>query len=152
MKYCCCVKVSDFVPSMHYRRSDNIEGLRPALQSLLERISKHEIIIKSADKGDITVIMSVDFYRRMCYNELSNENFYKIIGERDPSQRVLKTVKEFARKYETILTNKEIQFLTERNYRMTNFYMLPKLHKSKYIIQFQFQFSSANINNSPLGT
>ena len=116
-----------------YRVRDNIKGQRQALNSLIDKITKNDIIIKPADKGDITVIMSVDFYREMCQNELSKPDFYKIVGEKDPSNRVLNTVKEFARKYESTLTKNEFKFLTEKNYRMAYLYLLSKLHKSQYI-------------------
>ena len=125
---------------MDYRIKDNIKGLRTALSSLIDRITKHQIIIKPADKGDIIVIMSVEFYKQMCLNELSKQDFYKIIGDNDPSMRVMNTVKQFAEKYESTLTRNEFRFLTEGKYRMAYFYMLPKLHKSNYI--------NNNINHS----
>lgn len=118
---------------MDYRVRDNIKGLRQALDALIDKITRNEIIIKPADKGDITVIMSVEFYKQMCLNELSKPDYYNIVGENDPSLRVLNIVKDFARKYESTLTKNEYKFLTERNYRMANLYMLPKLHKSQYI-------------------
>ena len=46
---------------------------------------------------------------------------------------MLKTVNKFAEKYKSILTNNEYQFLTKRCHKISNFYMLRKLHKSKHI-------------------
>ena len=100
--------------TIDYRVADNIATLRRALQSLLRKISNHEIIIKSADKGDITVVMSIDFYKDMCMKELSKEDFYQSIGERDPSNRILQTVRAFAERYNHILTRNEFRYLTER--------------------------------------
>ena len=115
------------------RPSDNIKSLRKALRSLIERTEKREIIIKSADKGDITVIMSPTFYVHMCMNELSKEEFYKLIGSDNPTQRILDVVQNFALKYKSMLTSNEFAYLTQRKYRMANFYMMPNLLKSEYI-------------------
>ena len=46
---------------------------------------------------------------------------------------MFKTVNKFAEKYKSILTNNEYDFLTKRCHKISNFYMLPKLHKSKEI-------------------
>ena len=43
---------------------------------------------------------------------------------------MFKTVNKFAEKYKSILTNGEYDFLTKRCHKISNFYMLPKLHKS----------------------
>ena len=108
-------------------------ALKTALENLVHRITEGEIVVKSADKGDITVLMSQDFYYRMCLNELSKEKFYRPLGRTDPSRVVLNDVKNFANRYRDILTRKEYQFLTSNDYKMANFYMLPKLHKSASI-------------------
>ena len=116
-----------------YRVPDNMEGLRHALDSLVEKSSTNQLIIKPADKGDIIVVMSAAFYHEICMNELSKPNFYQIVGDTDPSDLVLNAVMDFCGKYESLLTNNEIKFLTERKYKMAYFYMLPKLHKSEFI-------------------
>ena len=46
---------------------------------------------------------------------------------------LFKTVNKFAEKYKGILTNNEYEFLTKRCHKISNFYMLPKLHKSNKI-------------------
>ena len=46
---------------------------------------------------------------------------------------MFKTVNKFAEKYKSILTNGEYDFLTKRCHKISNFYMLPKLHKSNDI-------------------
>ena len=37
----------------------------------------------------------------------------------------------YANKYCSILTDNEYEYLINRNYKISNFYMNPKLHKSK---------------------
>ena len=115
------------------KSKDNIKHLRSALQELIQKTQDGEIIIKSADKGDITVIMSPEYYARMCNNELSKSDFYCNKGDHDPSQGVTDAVNSFAERYKEILTLKEYEYITKRSYKMAYFYMLPKLHKSDYI-------------------
>ena len=112
---------------------DNIKRLRPTLQALIKKTHDGEIIIKSADKGDITVIMSPEYYVRMCMNELSKRDFYRNEGDRDPTQSIIDAIFSFTARYKSILTPKEIEYLTKRSYKMAYFYVLPKLHKSEYI-------------------
>ena len=106
------------------------KSLREAHRTLVEKVEKMEIIIKSADKGDVTVVMSTEYYHRMCTNELNKENVYKRLGNTNPSNLVYEKVVDFANTHKNILTKKEYQFLTEKKYRTANFYTLPKLHKS----------------------
>lgn len=113
--------------------TDNIKELRPALCSLMKKTANNEIVIKSADKGDVTVIMSAEYYLNMCMEEINKEEYYEIIGEEDPSESVLKAVCGFADNYQHILTQKEYNYLVENKYKMAHFYMLPKLHKSQFL-------------------
>ena len=46
---------------------------------------------------------------------------------------LFKTVNKFAEKCKSILTNNKYNFLMKRCHKISNFYMLPKLHKSKEI-------------------
>ena len=120
------------LPVRTKRPRDNIKDLRPALESLRQK-TRNQIVIKPADKGDITVIMSPKFYYDMCMRELSNTDHYEIVGKVDPTPLVMEAVSLFATKYRNILTQNEFLYLTERKYHMANFYMLPKLHKSEYL-------------------
>ena len=106
---------------------DNVKHLRSALQELIQKTQDSEIIIKSADKVHITVIMSPGCYARMCNNFCRNE------GDHDPSQGVTDAVNSFAERYKETLTLKEYEYITKRSYKMAYFYMLPKLHKSDFI-------------------
>ena len=101
-----------------------------ALQSLTQKVNDGDLVLKSADKGDVTVVMSSDYYYKMCMNELTKEKFYRPLGNTDPSNIVMTDVINFANNYRDVLTGKEYEFLTKKKYRMANFYTLPKLHKS----------------------
>ena len=72
-------------------------------------------------------------YWNMCYRHLSDTTFYNNLDNNDPSTIVQDRVNKFAEKYKSILTNNEYVFLTKPCHKISNFYMLPKLHKSKEI-------------------
>ena len=121
---------------VHHCRPKNrnmTTDLHTALQTLTQKVDDGELVFKSADKGDVTVVMSPEYYHQMCMNELNKEKFYRPMGNNDPSNNVLADVKSFANNYREILTNKEYDFLTKKKYRMANFYTLPKLHKSALV-------------------
>ena len=101
----------------------------------MEKVENMEIVIKSADKGEVIVVMSMDYYFKMCMDELNKENVYKRLGKVNPSKLVYRKVVDFANHYKQILTKKEYQFLVDKEYRLANFYTLPKLHKSTRINQ-----------------
>ena len=51
----------------------------------------------------------------------------------DPSTIIQDIVYKFAEKCKLILTNNQYDFLTKRFHKISNCYILPKLHKSKEI-------------------
>jgi len=128
------------------RYKDNIAKLRPALRSLIDKTERGEIVIKPADKGDVTVIMSPQFYIDMCMKELNKPEFYKSVGPNDPSLNIKNVVTNFANNFKRVLTPKEYHFLTQKQYKMAMFYMLPKLHKSEHVNYILNQNSSKYIH------
>ena len=115
------------------RNQNMTRALREAERTLTEKVENKKIVIKSADKGEVIVIMSTEYYHQMCMKELEKANTYKQLKKTNPSNLVHRTVVDFANRYKSILTKKEYQFLTEKEYRMANFYSLPKLHKSTHV-------------------
>ena len=67
------------------KTTDNISSLRNGLNSLIERTTKNEIVIKPADKGSIITVMSPEFYLNICESHLQNEEYYECIQDNDPS-------------------------------------------------------------------
>ena len=112
-------------------RIDNIKDLRDDLNKLILRAKQKEIIIKKADKGSIVVIMSPEYYLDMCCRHLNNTEFYKELNTTDPSPIIQSRINSFAEKYKSQLTHNEHKYITESKYKIANFYMLPKIHKSK---------------------
>ena len=111
---------------------DNIPLLRSALSSLVNRTETNEILIKPADKGAITVIMDPNYYLQMCLRHLNDVSYYSLV-ETDPSDMLKQTITDFANKHQSILSPKEYEHLLYSRYKISNVYMLPKLHKSSRV-------------------
>ena len=56
-----------------------------------------------------------------------------MLNDTDPSNIIQQRVKQFVDKYKPMLTLKEYKYLTKRKHKISNLYMLPKLHNSKWI-------------------
>ena len=108
---------------------DNIKN-REDLESLVHKTVNNQVIIKPADKGDMIVIQNSDDYQKMCLDHLSNKEYYEDLGFENPTFIVKQKVCALAKKYKQMLHEKEYEFLTVREHKMSNFYMLPKLHKN----------------------
>ena len=109
----------------------NISSLRNGLNSLIKRTTENEIVIKPADKGSIITVMSPEFYLNMCESHLRNEEYYECIQDNDPSPLLKNRIIAYAKKYKNLITGNEYKNLTQKTYKISNLYMLPKLHKSK---------------------
>ena len=128
------------------RISDNMPNLRDGLNSLITKIRLNEIIIKPADKGSIVVVMSSEYYWTMCQSHLNNEQYYRCLFENDPSLIVNEKIINYANKYRSILTDNEYEYLINRNYKIPNFYMNPKLYKSRELNEIIENQDSEYIN------
>ena len=113
------------------KTTDNISSLRNGLNSLIKRTTENEIVIKPVDKGSIITVMSPESYLNMCESHLRNEEYYECIQDNDPSPILKNRIIAYAKKYKNLLTENEYKTLTQKTYKISNFYMLPKLHKSK---------------------
>ena len=110
------------------RSTDNITTLeRKALSSLRKR---SDIVVKPADKGSATVIMSTEDYLTRVMNHLNNSQFYEKLSE-DPTERFSKEVTNYlSGMFErNVLDRNTFQFLLPKDPRTSRFYILPKIHK-----------------------
>ena len=67
----------------------------------------------------------------MFESHLQNEEYYECIQNNDPSPLLKNRIIAYAKKYKNLLTENEYKTLTQKTYKISNFYMLPKLRKSK---------------------
>ena len=63
---------------------------------------------------------------------MNNETTYKMV-EANCDAKVMKGIAKIIEKYKDNLTKKEKEYLTSFSYNTSNFYGLPKIHKSKLI-------------------
>ena len=67
----------------------------------------------------------------MCESYLRNEEYHEFTQDNDPSLLLKKRIIAYAKSIKSLLTENEYKTLTQKTYKISNFYMLPKLHKSK---------------------
>ena len=103
---------------------------RNALKELSEN---RNLTIKEADKGSAVVLMDSNFYRKKIENILLNENAYERLSTNNDN-KVMSKLKKLVNTYKNILTEKEAKYLTSFEFKSSYFYGLPKIHKSKSII------------------
>ena len=109
---------------------NNLNGTqKKALQDLQ---NDPEIILKEADKGGAIVCMSKSFYKSLVLQHLEDKNFYEKLPE-NPDKNIFRNLKQLCRKYRHLLQEKEFDYLTNFEMRTSNFYGLPKIHKSNSI-------------------
>ena len=91
-----------------------------------------DIVFKTADKGGGWVIMDKNYYQDKIVKEHLLSDFYKEVSI-DSDKKVFKNLKEHLKKYESILTKKEIDYLINFKCTSSQFYCLRKVHKSEAI-------------------
>lgn len=104
---------------------------RKALDSLRQR---EDLIIKEADKGSSVVIMDRSFYITQAEIILNDSSAYQQIGA-DDDHKLMKKICRLADNYKSELTENEVKFITNFEYKTSNLYCLPKVHKSILIKQ-----------------
>ena len=61
----------------------------------------------------------------------ANEKYYEGIQDNEPSPLLKNGIIAYAKKYKNLLTENEYKTLTQKTYKISNFYLLKKLHKAK---------------------
>ena len=99
------------------------------LKALYDLINNTNITIKEADKGGAIVIMNTDYYLSKIQDMLNDPNNYRQISE-NIDRNIISKIKKHCSKHKHILTIKETDYITNFISKTSNFYGLPKLHKS----------------------
>ena len=90
------------------------------------------IIIKEADTGGTTIIMDKEHYREMVHSIINDNEYYeKLPG--DPHKDMGQKYNKCLKKQQDSLTEKELDYLQNFEVKSSQFYGLPKIHKSKTI-------------------
>ena len=111
-------------------RSNVTADERNALKDLKNNKS---IVIKKADKTNILVIMDAEFYKqKLVLQDHLNKPTYERTTE-DADKKVFKRQAALVEKHKRCLTNKEAKFITDYEWKTSNFYASPKISKCKEI-------------------
>ena len=90
------------------------------------------IVIKQADKGGAFVVMDKEYYIDKINDLLKDSGTYKTLSE-NGDEKVMAKLKKCVNQHKSILTKKEIDYLTKFEFKTSNFYGLPKVHQSSRI-------------------
>ena len=128
----CLDKTIDFLQQQTFQTSCNNKSnlTKTEWKDLLALKNNSELIIKEADKGGCVVLMNKSHYKRMIFQHLNDANTYQKTDQKCDN-RVMKNIDELANKHESLLTKAEKLYLTNISFSTSNFYGLPKVHKSK---------------------
>ena len=113
---------------------------RGEITALRDLKDDDKIIIKAADKGGATVIIDKTFYKDKIMELLTDhENYVELESNQDPTIMkninclIMKNINCLIKKYQNELTKKESDCIQNFTYKTSNFYGLPKIHKSTSI-------------------
>lgn len=111
-------------------RSNLNKAEREALRALREN---NDIVIKEADKGSAIVIMNKSYYESKILGMLNDTNTYQMISA-NKDRYTLNQVKRLVDEAGDDFTKSEKDYLTKFESKTSQFYGLPKIHKSQLII------------------
>jgi hypothetical protein len=114
-------------------KNDNLTHFeRSALQELIELVDANRIVIMAADKGGAVVILEADHYKRMVEAVFDDPEYFED-SDTNQMRTIIGKINSLCLKYQSELTKDETNFLTNFDFRESNFYGLPKIHKSQII-------------------
>ena len=114
--------------------SDNLTRHERVALSELRDLCNNEVILKKADKGNTLVMMDREYYRdKLVLSDHLNTSTYRI-SDLDSDIHVHHKLTELMVKHQHCLTKKEFSYVVDFEWKTSNFYALPKIHKSKQII------------------
>ena len=97
--------------------------------------NNYNITIKEADKGCAIVVMNSTYYKNKVLGLLQEGDNYKEVS-RNMDLTVINRIEKFSKKYKEELTDKEKTYIYKFDYKCSQFYGLPKIHKSTlYVMQ-----------------
>uniref|UniRef100_A0A8C5QZ70 Reverse transcriptase domain-containing protein n=1 Tax=Leptobrachium leishanense TaxID=445787 RepID=A0A8C5QZ70_9ANUR len=101
------------------------------IKALRQLTEDKEIIVKPADKGGGTVILSTTYYEEEAYRILNDQTTYKKL-KGDPTMEMKEKFDEFLdRGYALgVINNNEYKYMKISHPRRPVFYHLPKIHKN----------------------
>ena len=120
-------KVLDGMEPEPIRTESNITVQeRRAIESLK---GNNKIVIKKADKTNVFVIMDTDFYRdKLVLKDHLQTSTYEVTTK-EADKKVFEEQEKLMRKHAECLTSKEMKYITNFEWKTSNFYVNPKISK-----------------------
>ena len=97
-------------------------------KTIKELKNDKSVIIKESDKGGSCIIMDSQYYKEKMMEELSDTIAYQEL-ENNIDKKTKKRLVELTKHYDNNLSKKEIKHLTDLEFKESNSYGLPKVHK-----------------------
>ena len=143
-------KISNIEPAGNSSVEDNLNSAeRNALRELQ---NQQNIVIKEADKGGAMVIMNKNFYddKLVLDDHLLQTGTYAKVAD-DADKTTMKNLSKLIEKHSYCLTNAEKDYVKDPNWHSSEFYIRPKIHKCKSILD-EIEKNPQhviNLNNAP---
>ena len=104
-------------------------------RALKESQEDQNVVIRKADKGNTLVLMDKDYYFNtlVMKHHLNTGTYQKVDSNSD--KWVFNNRKLLIKKHESCLTKNKLKYILNSNWKSSNLYVLPKVHKSKKIIE-----------------
>ena len=123
------VNFTKIIPVNKHTVKPNIsKKKREAINSLR---NDQNIVVKEADKGGGIVIMNKELNKTRILDMLKDDNFYEEVPH-DCSKITMKKIRNVIQLAHEITQN-EIDYLVNFEFKPSSFYCLPKIHKSNLI-------------------
>ena len=114
--------------------ADNLTKSERKAIDEIKILSRSDIVIKKADKGNTLVIIDKSFYRdKLVLQDHLNSITYRP-AELNSDMKVMKHLTSLMDKHRLCLSDKEYEYITSYEWKTSNFYILPKIHKCQAII------------------
>ena len=104
----------------------------PLAKCLVPSPDYDSIVIKEADKGVAVVVINKTHYYSMVVKIFQDEETHQKTNA-NCDKKVFKDLEKLVAKFSNCLYKEEQDFLTKFSFSTSNFYGLPKVHKSKII-------------------
>ena len=126
-------EIIDEIKNIKIEKPNPKDNLSKAERNALKEFKENkELVIKEADKGGAIVIMTKDQYRKMVMKHLDSDA-YELVADKNIDKKVMQKIEEYTEKYSDLLEPEETKYISDFKYSTSNFYVLPKVHKSKDI-------------------
>ena len=130
-------RISNIIDNIEPQRSTASDNLSQEERRALRELQDNEnIVIKEADKGGALVIMEKEFYEKklVMKDHLSDSTTYKKVSN-DADKKVMANLTKLVSKHDKCLTKAEKKYALNPDWKTSEFYIRPKIHKCKAILE-----------------